>query len=150
MNNRDQINSIDDLLGNDSFKRWILEKDPEDALFWDQWLEEHPEKLELVAMAKVLIVSLVEKEETTEEEVEEQVLVLRNAMQARGRLVVMPRRWWWRVAILLILFFAGYLFYHLSLSRRPTLLHQYEDFVAANSRHGIEYKNTTEIGRAHV
>jgi hypothetical protein len=55
------INTIDDLISNDSFKRWILEKNEKDARFWNQWLEEHPDQLELVATAKVLIVSIMDR-----------------------------------------------------------------------------------------
>jgi len=53
-----EINSIDDLIANESFRKWILEKDENEAVLWNRWIEEHPSRIEWVATAKVMIAML--------------------------------------------------------------------------------------------
>lgn len=55
-----QINGIDDLVSNQSFKRWILTNNAEDGLYWNQWAAQHPEKLEWLAAAKEIILILAD------------------------------------------------------------------------------------------
>lgn len=50
-----QINSIEDLVANPSFKRWVLSGNAEDGNDWHQWAADNPEKLEWLAVAKTLI-----------------------------------------------------------------------------------------------
>jgi transmembrane sensor len=52
------IRSVDDLVANSSFKKWILLKDEQEALRWNQWLSLHPEKLEWVAAARTIVLLL--------------------------------------------------------------------------------------------
>lgn len=54
------INSIDDLLANELFRKWIIEKDEAAGVFWSQWIEQHPARLEWVAAAKAIIETLTE------------------------------------------------------------------------------------------
>ncbi|MFL5743531.1 MAG: FecR family protein [Niastella sp.] len=54
------INSIDDLLANELFRKWIIEKDEAAAVFWSQWIEQNPARLEWVAAAKAIIETLTE------------------------------------------------------------------------------------------
>ena len=44
MKNAD-FNSIDDLLASELFRKWIIDKDEEAAIFWSQWLEQNPARL---------------------------------------------------------------------------------------------------------
>ena len=46
-----------DLLTNEEFKKWILEPAYERQVFWEKWLEHHPEKRELVKTAAEFIKS---------------------------------------------------------------------------------------------
>lgn len=57
MKNAD-INSIDDLLASELFRKWIIDKDEEAAIFWSQWIEQNPARLEWVATAKAIIETL--------------------------------------------------------------------------------------------
>jgi hypothetical protein len=52
------INSIDDLLASELFRKWIIDKDEEAAIFWSQWIEQNPARLEWVAAAKAIIETL--------------------------------------------------------------------------------------------
>lgn len=156
------ISTIDDLISNDSFKRWILEKNVTDAQFWHQWLEEHPEKLELVATAKVLIVSIVDSNEVPDEQIEEQVVILRNAMQLFEKnskerktidnsvgnsfrrkssliLLLSQNNTWWKVAALLLLICVSSVLYNRFFSTKSVF--KYERFLDETAKHGIEYQN---------
>ncbi len=42
------INSIDDLLANELFRKWIIEKDESAAIYRTQWIEQNPARLEWV------------------------------------------------------------------------------------------------------
>jgi hypothetical protein len=55
-----EINSIDDLLASELFRKWIIEKDEAAAIFWSQWIEKNPARLEWVAAAKAIIETLTE------------------------------------------------------------------------------------------
>jgi transmembrane sensor len=57
MKNAD-FNSIDDLLASELFRKWIIDKDEEAAVFWSQWIEQNPARLEWVATAKAIIETL--------------------------------------------------------------------------------------------
>ncbi|OQP44628.1 hypothetical protein A4H97_09680 [Niastella yeongjuensis] len=54
------IKSIDDLLANELFRKWIIEKDEAAAVFWSKWIEQNPARLEWVAAAKAIIETLTE------------------------------------------------------------------------------------------
>ncbi|MFN8345405.1 MAG: FecR family protein [Spirosomataceae bacterium] len=43
--------SVTDLLENEAFRKWMKEKHPEDRLFWEEWLEVHPDKREIYEQA---------------------------------------------------------------------------------------------------
>ena len=167
------INTIDDLISNDSFKRWILEKNEEDAKFWNHWLEEHPDQLELVATAKVLMVSIIDTSEISKEQIEEQVSILRDAMQAYDRKMndkeaensisksfftankhkviqlFFAKKQWWKVAALLLIVCGSYVIYSHSYSAK-NVLHKYEVFLSETSKQGIEYKNSDDSARKIV
>jgi transmembrane sensor len=57
MKNAD-INSIEDLLASELFRKWIIDKDEQAAIFWSQWIEQNPARLEWVAAAKAIIETL--------------------------------------------------------------------------------------------
>jgi ferric-dicitrate binding protein FerR (iron transport regulator) len=53
-----EFNSIDDLLASELFRKWIIDKDEEAAIFWSQWIDRNPARLEWVATAKAIIETL--------------------------------------------------------------------------------------------
>lgn len=53
-----EINSVDDLLASGLFRKWIIEKDAEAEIFWSEWINENPTRLEWVAAAKTIIEAL--------------------------------------------------------------------------------------------
>lgn len=47
--------SVDALLADESFQRWVLDAHPEDAFVWERWLAESPERRFLVDEARQLL-----------------------------------------------------------------------------------------------
>jgi hypothetical protein len=52
--NPDQC-SIKDFLLDKTFINWVKKQNPKDARFWDDWLLRHPEKIQLVEEAILLL-----------------------------------------------------------------------------------------------
>jgi hypothetical protein len=48
---------------NESFQKWILEPDVKANVFWEEWLSEHPDKIELIKEARSTIQSIRETHE---------------------------------------------------------------------------------------
>ena len=60
----DLINySVKDFVLNESFQKWILEPDLEANIFWEDWLNTHPDKIELIREAKLMIQTIKESQE---------------------------------------------------------------------------------------
>ncbi len=60
----DLINySVKDFILNESFQKWILQTDIEAKLFWEDWLNTHPDKIELITEARSMIQSITETHE---------------------------------------------------------------------------------------
>jgi transmembrane sensor len=47
--------SAEDFLLDESFKKWLLDPDPQTIYFWETWLANHPEKRETIEEAKELL-----------------------------------------------------------------------------------------------
>ena len=61
--------TVKDFVLNESFQKWILEPDIEATIFWEDWMNAHPDKIELIREAASTIESLRtanEKDLTTE------------------------------------------------------------------------------------
>lgn len=50
--------SVKDFVLSESFQKWVLEPDAEAKIFWEDWLNAHPDKVELVREAKSMIQSM--------------------------------------------------------------------------------------------
>jgi transmembrane sensor len=56
------FNSIDDLVASESFRKWIIEKDEQEAIFWSAWIEQNPVHIEWVATARAMIMDLTQQQ----------------------------------------------------------------------------------------
>jgi ferric-dicitrate binding protein FerR (iron transport regulator) len=153
------IHTIDDLLSNDSFKRWLLDNDAADAGTWNQWLLEHPEKLELVATAKALILSIHHIPGLTAAEIEQEISIFRNSMELadhteslygeQGTEEPRQRRMpfamgWLKVAAIVLLIAGSWFAYKRIAPASPGRTDTYQQFLADNVTHNIEYANNTD------
>jgi ferric-dicitrate binding protein FerR (iron transport regulator) len=148
----DNINNIDDLITNDSFKRWLLNNDATDAAFWNQWLEEHPGKLELVATAKALILSIHHLPGLTAAEIEQEISIFRQSIAYSDQeeaSVPQIRKWphlavWLKAAAAVLLFAGVWYAYRLIAHGTYKEADTYQKFLADHLTHGIEYANNTD------
>lgn len=64
--------TVEDFVLDKDFRQWVIKPNKELNLYWQNWLEEHPEKREVVRQAVEIIMHLpVRKYEITEEEIKD-------------------------------------------------------------------------------
>ena len=62
--------SVEDFVLDKTFRKWVLDADKDSSNFWNQWLEEHPEKAETLARAIELLRQIpVQKDTLNEQEI---------------------------------------------------------------------------------
>jgi len=49
---------LEDLLGNKSFKDWVLKGDSSQQAYWEEWQAAHPDKVEMLWQAKTILLEL--------------------------------------------------------------------------------------------
>ena len=52
--------AVKDFILNESFQKWTLEHDVEATVFWENWLNAHPDKTELIAEARSTVEAIKE------------------------------------------------------------------------------------------
>ena len=53
--NESKKNELIELLTNEDFKKWVLEPTHERDLFWKKWIESHPDKEDIINLAREFI-----------------------------------------------------------------------------------------------
>ncbi|MEA5427337.1 FecR family protein [Arcicella lustrica] len=111
--------TIKDFILDDSFCRWVLRNASEDAVFWENWIHEHPQHAEVVADACDLIKKVRDAQDNlSENELREELKRLtksRKEMDASQVAVKTTPKlslaWLWKVAAILVVSIAGLVFY---------------------------------------
>lgn len=149
------INSIDDLIANESFRKWIIEKSEEEAVFWNQWIEQNPSRLEWVATAKAIMAGLADEttalsdEQIDHEAARIQQRISANRTGAGARLIHMGRRSrlsWLRAgsaAAVILLAVVGDILYRQH-TGAVSPKNAYESFLQDTRNKNIEYNNGTD------
>lgn len=157
------IRNIDDIIASASFRRWILDNSEEDAVLWQQWLAENPDKIEWVATANLVVRTVISAQEevpATEVEWEVEKLMARIAEEEDDNVpalaAVLPehrarkgfnatqllRKYWWATACVFLL--AGWLavqgYYDKSATQELSLA----SFRASTTGGNVEYVNNTD------
>lgn len=100
----------EDFLQHPVFRQWVLEQDPEATRFWEQWLQENPDRQQQVTLARELLLLIgggaahapaPQDEQNTWNKVLQSISIANQHTPARARLVKMneafqsgPRRRW--------------------------------------------------------
>lgn len=95
----------EDFLQHPVFRQWVLEQEPEATRFWEQWLQENPDKQPAVAHARELLLLIgggpahapaPQDEEQTWEKVLQSISIANQHTATGVKLVPMhkKRRWW--------------------------------------------------------
>lgn len=104
----------EELAADPSFRSWVIFKNPADAVVWAEWLEQNPDKRELVNQAKdFLLATEGAFDQVSDEEVANEIYRLSHAIGAKTarrsfiRLKFRPN-WYHMAASVLLLLFAGW------------------------------------------
>ena len=148
------INSIDDLVASGSFRKWIIEKDEQEAAFWREWIEQYPARIEWVATAQAIITALGDNTTAlSDEEVDVQAALIQQKI---GATLPHSNGWKYRrmgaiaiAAAVLGLIAAGYLLFR-SDSRQVPPAGPYEAFLHATQNKSVEYNNRSDSAQRIV
>lgn len=102
--------TLSDFVSDPFFQDWVIHPDGEEAGFWDDWMQRHPEKAEMLREARTLLESIRFEEQLPKEEEVQQSLARAREMIAAGsgRVVMLPldgqrgriRRIGWAAAVI--------------------------------------------------
>ncbi len=168
------INSIDDLLASELFRKWIIDKDEQAAIFWSQWIEQNPARLEWVAAAKAIIETLTnnddrltDREINTEADRIQQKLFSLNPESygdeepgyletynngkehgSKGILFLFNRRYVAGLVATLLLI-AGVYWYNSNKTEPVSTTNAYKTFMQETKHKSFEYNNNSD-GEQHI
>lgn len=117
--------STEQFVGDEEFNRWVKNPTPNDRIFWKNWLQCHPEKIQQVTLAKEIIVSInfTNQEPSNEDydEVLQNILKAGNSEKSQWERLASntSRRKWYSIAAAITLLISGYLIYDADLKTQP-------------------------------
>jgi transmembrane sensor len=141
-----RLYDISDFVIDEDFIRWVHEQREEDNLFWNAWLQQHPEKHLVIASARRIVESIrFQPGAIGELDVEREVGRLLQTIStqqatpqpATAKLVTF--KWWYAAAVLLLCVTGGWYFYFRNTGVQP---YAYKSVVA--SKQLIEHTNTSQ------
>jgi transmembrane sensor len=142
-----RLYDISDFVMDEDFIRWVQDKTPEDDLFWNNWLQQNPDKHLVIAEARRIIESIqLEQKTFGEQEVSYEVNKLLSVIaqqpvrQVRSGRVILLSYKWWAVAAVLLLCTTGILYF----TNRRAAVHPYEYAAITASKQLIEHANTSQ------
>ncbi|MVT09842.1 FecR family protein [Chitinophaga tropicalis] len=78
-----QFNTVEDLIFNDSFRRYALNSAPEDVAFWEEWQQQDPARKSLATDARAIILAMQSpRPQLPESEIDEQLRQIREKAEA--------------------------------------------------------------------
>ncbi|MBO9202627.1 MULTISPECIES: FecR family protein [Niastella] len=141
-----RLYDISDFVIDEDFIRWVHEQREEDNLFWNTWLQQHPDKHLVVATARRVVESIqFPQSNINEAQVEQEVSRLMNTIttqqmrQEPEKGKVAGFKWWYAAAALLLCVTGTWYFYTRDTSVPP---YAYASMVAAKQL--IEHTNTSQ------
>src|SRR5688500_2395084 len=70
----DKFESIEDFVFNRSFRNWVLDNPAADAAFWEKWMAENPDKINLLHYSKSIVYAIsVSKHTLSEAEINHEI-----------------------------------------------------------------------------
>ena len=141
-----RLYDISDFVIDEDFIRWVHEQREEDNLFWNTWLQQHPDKHLVVATARRIVESIqFPHSNINEAQVEQEVSRLMNTITTQQRHLepkrgtVVSFKWWYAAAVLLLCVTGSWYFFIRNNSVHP---YAYSSMVAAKQL--IEHINTSQ------
>ncbi len=166
------INSIDDLLANELFRKWIIEKDEAAAIYWSQWIEQNPARLEWVAAAKAIIETLTENNhQLTNQEINREAELIQQKLlslnpslyndedpgyletydnsKEQGSKGIPFLRTRYLVGVAASLLMLAGVYWHYANKPRPLPANAYKAFMQETEHKSFEYNNNSD-GEQHI
>ncbi len=147
MANQYRSYTAEELAHDQKFRQWVLMSTPEQDEFWQNWLAENPDRIEVALAAKEFLLAIQEiyEDDLSDEVVQlESEEIVRLAMQrmAKKRHPVLGKIAWRAAAVLAIVTGLGF-FYHQTFHRIPEKVAQ----VVKNKplQNTILRENTTQV-----
>jgi transmembrane sensor len=141
-----RLYDISDFVIDEDFIRWVHEQREEDNLFWNAWLQQHPEKHLVIASARRIVESIqFQPAAINELDVEREVgrllktISTQQSVPQPGTVKVISYKWWYAAAVLLLCMIGGWYFGFRKTSTQPFA---YTSVVA--SKQLIEHTNTSQ------
>lgn len=141
-----RLYDISDFVIDEDFIRWVHERREEDNLFWNGWLQQHPDKHLVIATARRIVESIQFKqtaidEQTVELEVNRLLHTIRKEPVERvsPKGMVISFKWWYAAAAVLLLSATGSWYFFFRNNSVPVFA--YTSMVAAKQL--IEHINTS-------
>jgi transmembrane sensor len=138
----------EELAADPSFRRWVIYNDPEEAIFWTEWLENNPDKQELVANANTIL----EQTEAafnniTEDEIANEIYRLSHAIGEKTAKksflqIRFKPHWYHMAASVLLLIFAGWWLNKQTASQQQS--DQYKVILSRISEPLVQEENLTD------
>ena len=122
-----EFSSIEDFVFNTSFRDWLLKNNTDHKAYWEKFIKEHPEKLQLLNYAKAIVYALtVTHKQLSSHEVEKEIQAILSKSSSREpsgeqlnatRILLTPRKYFYAklavaasiisLAVFSIIYFAG-------------------------------------------
>lgn len=100
--------TVEQLARDDSFRQWVIERDPVMGAIWTQWVAENPDRSDAVTLAQAFLLTLADTDTTfTPPQLD---AITRRALESGGPVVrpLWQRQIFWAAASLVLLLGIGY------------------------------------------
>lgn len=141
-----RLYDISDFVIDEDFIRWVHEQREEDNIFWNAWLQQHPDKHLVVASARRIVEAIqFQQSDINGQEVEQEVQRLLQTISTQQVIPepntskVISFKWWYAAAALLFCIAGAWYFFFRNNNTEP-----YAYTTMVSSKQLIEHVNTSE------
>lgn len=140
---------ISDFVMDDDFIRWVNERRNDDNVFWENWLNQHPDKHMVVAEARRILESIgteqrIISEVEKQHEINRLLQTIRSNIQEtqlKGRIVRISKKWWFAAATVLFAIAATVVYF---ITKQEKRVEKFTYAAITSTKPLIENINTSE------
>ena len=148
-----KIETLEDFLFDDSFRKWVFSKEIPLAAYWSAWALQHPENMDLFNLAYHILENLYMKnqhisEEEVKREIEKILLKIKEGepdefTAPKARVITGVFKYWKAVAAAVIIITGGLYFYNSSQKKSPDSYEAFAKKIRSNSQEYINGSDST-------
>ncbi len=119
-----QFEEFEDLVNDDSFRDWILSDDSEHQIFWENWVNENPDKkIEVEQARKIILISAHKPQGLSNEEINTEVdKLFQRIEKSRPKLFIQRPFIQWAAAAVMLLGVASIFYFLIPFQNEPAFL----------------------------